>query len=134
MTHPRFSPCSQIPDEASLLDQLAPWENSLTVRQTDTKTWRAGQTDVSPVGGRPRAYWTCTGPPMVEHVTYVEVTVVVVFVRAPVIVGMTSPRFDVTARSTDCRDDHGSTKHPSSLPITLLWPIYTAPDADGCGP
>ena len=79
-------------------------------------------------------YAACTGPPTVEHVTYVEVRVDVVFVRAPVVVGVNSPQLDATTRLTPGRDELGPTKHPKSLPIALLWPAATAPDAEGCGP
>ena len=71
---------------------------------------------------------------MVEHVTYVEVRVAVVFVWAPVVVGVTSPQFDMTTLSTPGQDELGPTKHPNSLPIALLWLAYVAPDAEGCGP
>ena len=76
-------------------------------------------------------YAACTGPPMVEHVTYVEVRVAFVFVRAPVVVGVTSPQFDTTTLLTPDRDELGPTKHPNSLPIALLWPAYVAPDDEG---
>jgi len=71
---------------------------------------------------------------MVEHVTYVEVRVAIVFVLAPIVVGVTSPQFDVTVRSTDGQNERRSTKHPNLLPIALLWSTYAAPDAGGSGP
>jgi len=75
-------------------------------------------------------------PPTVEHVTYVEVIVAVVLVRAPVVVGTIPPKFYITARSTGGRGGHGSTKPPDALLVLLLWSvsITMAPDTDGCGP
>ena len=70
---------------------------------------------------------------MVEHVTHVEVRVEVVFVWAPVVVGVNAPQADAAARSTPDRTELGPTKHPKSLPIALLWSTTVAPDTEGCG-
>ena len=71
---------------------------------------------------------------MVDHVTQVEVRVEVVLVWAPVVIGVYAPQADATARSTSDRAELWPTKHPRSLPITLLWPAASAPDTEGCGP
>ena len=55
-------------------------------------------------------------------------------VWAPAVVSVGPPQFDVTTCSSGCRDKHGSTKPPNSLPRSLLWSINMAPDADKCGP
>jgi len=81
----------------------------------------AGWIAISPAGGGPPWYTDCTGPPTVEHVTWVEVRVAVVFVWEPVVVGVVSPQFDVTTLSTHGREELGPTKHPNSLLTTALW-------------
>ena len=74
---------------------------------------------------------------MVEHVTYmyVEVIVAVVIVRAPVVTGIASPKFDVVALSGGGRDEYGSTKPPNVLPVLPPWPtsVTMVPDTDGSG-
>ena len=79
-------------------------------------------------------YTECTGPPTVDHVTLVEVKVEVVLVWAPVVVGVYASQADATARSALDRAELWPTKHPQSLPATLLWSTASAPDTEGCGP
>jgi len=79
-------------------------------------------------------YAACTGPPTVDHVTHVEVKVEVVLVWAPVVVGVYASQADATARSASDRAEPWLTKHPQSLPATLLWSTASAPDTEGCGP
>jgi len=89
---------------------------------------RVGWIAINPAGGGPLWYADCTGPPTVERVTTVEVRVAIVFVWAPVVVGVVSPQFHVTTRSTPGRDELEPTKHPNSLPTTALWSTTAAPD------
>jgi len=95
---------------------------------------RAGWIAIDPAGGGLPCYADRDGPPTVVHVTTVEVSVAVVFVWAPVVVGVVTPQFDVTTISTPGRGDLEPTKHPNSLPTTALWSTTAAPDTAGCGP
>ena len=99
--------------------------------------WHAKRTrgiTIDSAGGGLPWYADRADPPTVEHVTMVEVRVAVVFVWAPVVVGVVTPQFDVTTISTPGRDELEPTKHPNSLPTTALWSTTAAPDTAGCGP
>jgi len=95
---------------------------------------RAGLIAIDPAGGGFPWYADRAGPPTVAYVTTVEVSVAVVFVWAPVVVGVVTRQFDVTTISTPGRDKLEPTKHPNSLPTTALWSTTAALDTAGCGP
>jgi len=89
---------------------------------------RAGWIAIDPAGGGLPWYADRAGPPTVAHVTTVEVSVAIVFVWVPVVVGMVIPQFDVTTISTPGRDELEPTKHHNSLPTTALWSTNAALD------
>ena len=88
---------------------------------------RAGWIAIDPGGGGLPRYADRDGPPTVVHVT-VEVSVAVVFVWAPIVVGVVTPQFVVTTISTPGRGDLEPTKHPNSLQTAVLWSTTAAPD------
>ena len=79
-------------------------------------------------------YAECTGPPMVDHVTLVDVRVKVVLVWAPVVVGVYASQADATALADSDHAELCPTKRSHSLPAALLWSTASAPDTEGCGP